>query len=121
MHEEDELEEDVLEDILELDDEELIIYIFTCKISSYLCTVFILFTPVLSGRCKNNSQYKLNSREMASASDGVLERIRTGFSSEAELVNATEGEWLLAGMTTTLQNAWEAHRNIYKDCDTLAR
>ena len=39
-HEEDELEEDVLEDILEFDDEELIIYIFTGKISSYLCTFF---------------------------------------------------------------------------------
>lgn len=40
VHEEDELEEDVLEDILEFDDEELIIYIFTGKISSYLCTFF---------------------------------------------------------------------------------
>ena len=42
-------------------------------------------------------------------------------SSEAELDDATEGEWLLAGMTTTLQNAWGADSNTYEDCDTLAR
>ena len=42
-------------------------------------------------------------------------------SSEAELHDATEGEWLLAGMTTTLQNAWGADSNTYEDCDTLAR
>ena len=42
-------------------------------------------------------------------------------SSEAELDDATEGEGLLAGMTTTLQNAWGADSNTYEDCDTLAR
>ena len=42
-------------------------------------------------------------------------------SSEAELNDATEGERLLAGMTTTLQNAWGADSNTYEDCDTLAR
>ena len=42
-------------------------------------------------------------------------------SGEAELDYATEGEWLLAGMTTTLQNAWGADSNTYEDCDTLAR
>ena len=42
-------------------------------------------------------------------------------SSEAELDDATEGEWLLAGMTTTLQNAWGADSNTYQDVDTLAR
>ena len=42
-------------------------------------------------------------------------------SSEAELDDATEGEWLLAGMTTALQNAWGADSNIYEDVDTLAR
>ena len=42
-------------------------------------------------------------------------------SSEAELDHATEGEWLLAGMTTTLQNGWGADSNTYEDCDTQAR
>ena len=42
-------------------------------------------------------------------------------SSEAELDDATEGEWLLAGMTTPLQNAWGADSNTYEDVDTLAR
>ena len=42
-------------------------------------------------------------------------------SSEAELDDATEGEWLLAGMTTTLQNAWGTESNTYRDCDTLAK
>ena len=42
-------------------------------------------------------------------------------SSEAELDDATEGEWLLAGMTTTLQYGWRADSNTYEDCDTLAR
>ena len=42
-------------------------------------------------------------------------------SSEAELDDATEGEWLLAGMTTALQNAWGADSNTYEDVDTLAR
>ena len=42
-------------------------------------------------------------------------------SSEAELDDATEGEWLIAGMTTALQNAWGADNNIYEDVDTLAR
>ena len=42
-------------------------------------------------------------------------------SSEAELDDATEGEWLLAGITTTLQNAWGEDSNIYEDCDSLAR
>ena len=42
-------------------------------------------------------------------------------SSEAELDDATEGEWLLARMTTTFQNAWGADSNTYDDCDTLAR
>ena len=42
-------------------------------------------------------------------------------SSEAELDNATEGEWLFAGMTTALQNAWGANSNTYEDVDTLAR
>ena len=42
-------------------------------------------------------------------------------SSEAELDDTTEGEWLLAGITTALQNAWGADSNTYKDVDTLAR
>ena len=42
-------------------------------------------------------------------------------SSEAELDDATQVEWLLAGMTTTLQKAWGADSNTYEDCDTLAR
>ena len=42
-------------------------------------------------------------------------------SSEAELDDATEGEWLLGGMTTALQNAWGADSNTYEDVDTLAR
>ena len=42
-------------------------------------------------------------------------------SSEAELDDPTEGEWLLAGMTTALQNAWGAHSNTYEEVDTLAR
>ena len=42
-------------------------------------------------------------------------------SSEAELDDATEGEWLLAGMTTALQNAWGADSNTYEYVDTLAR
>ena len=67
-HEEDELEEDVLEDIFLGYDEELIIYIFTGKISSYFCTFFILFACVLSGRCEKNSRYKHGGCEVASAS-----------------------------------------------------
>ena len=42
-------------------------------------------------------------------------------SSEAELDDATQGEWLHAGMTTALQNAWGADSNTYEDVDTLAR
>ena len=42
-------------------------------------------------------------------------------SSEAELDHATEGEWLLTGMTIALQNAWDADSNTYEDVDTLAR
>ena len=42
-------------------------------------------------------------------------------SMEAEIDDSIEGELLLAGMTTTLQNAWGADSNIYEDCDTLAR
>ena len=42
-------------------------------------------------------------------------------SSEAELDDATEGEWLPAGMATALQNAWGADSNTYEDVDTLAR
>ena len=42
-------------------------------------------------------------------------------SSEAVLDDATEGEWLLAGMTTALQNAWGADSNTYEDVNTLAR
>ena len=42
-------------------------------------------------------------------------------SSEVKLDDATEGEWLLAGMTTALQNAWGADSNTYEDVDTLAR
>ena len=42
-------------------------------------------------------------------------------SSEAELDYATEGEWLLAGITTTLRNAWGADSNTDEDCDILAR
>ena len=42
-------------------------------------------------------------------------------SSEAELDDATEGEWLHVGMTTALQNAWGADSNTYEDVDTLAR
>lgn len=42
-------------------------------------------------------------------------------SSEAELDDATEGEWLLAGMNPTLQNAWGMDSNTYEDVDTLAR
>ena len=42
-------------------------------------------------------------------------------SSEAELDDATEGEWQLAGMTTALQNAWGADSNTYKNVDTFAR
>ena len=42
-------------------------------------------------------------------------------SSEAELDDAMEGEWLPAGMTTALQNAWGADSNTYEDVDTLAR
>ena len=42
-------------------------------------------------------------------------------SSEGELDDATEGEWLLAGMTTTLQNTWGTDSNTYEDVDTLAR
>ena len=42
-------------------------------------------------------------------------------SSEAELADITEGELLLAGRTTILQNAWRADNNTYEDCDTLAR
>ena len=34
-------------------------------------------------------------------------------SSETKLDDATKGEWLLAGMTTTLQNAWGADSNTY--------
>ena len=41
--------------------------------------------------------------------------------SEAELDDATEGEWLLAGMNPTLQNAWGMDSNTYQDIDTLAR
>ena len=42
-------------------------------------------------------------------------------SSDAELDDVTDGEWLLAGMTTALQNAWEADSNTYEDVDTMAR
>ena len=42
-------------------------------------------------------------------------------SSEAELDDATEGEWLLAGISIALQNAWDADSNIYEDVYTLAR
>ena len=42
-------------------------------------------------------------------------------SSEAKLDNATEGEWLLAGMNPTLQNAWEMDSHTYEDVDKLAR
>ena len=35
--------------------------------------------------------------------------------------DTTEGEWLLAGMSITLQNAWGVDSNIYKNVDTLAR
>ena len=42
-------------------------------------------------------------------------------SSEAELDDATEDEWLLAGMNPNLQNAWGMDSNIYEDVDTLAR
>ena len=42
-------------------------------------------------------------------------------SSEAELDNAMEGEWLLAEMYTTLQNSWGADSNTYQDIDTFAR
>ena len=42
-------------------------------------------------------------------------------SSEAELDDATEGEWLLAGMTTAFQNAWGVDSNTYEDVDTLSR
>ena len=42
-------------------------------------------------------------------------------SSEAELDDATEGEWLLMGMSPTLQNAWGGESDPYKSVDTLAR
>ena len=42
-------------------------------------------------------------------------------SNKAELDDSTEGECLLAGMTTALQNAWGADSNTYQDVDTLAR
>ena len=42
-------------------------------------------------------------------------------SSEAELDDATEGEWLLMGMSPTLQNAWGGESDPYESVDTLAR
>ena len=42
-------------------------------------------------------------------------------SSEAELDDATEGEWLLIGMSPTLQNAWGGESDPYESVDTLAR
>ena len=42
-------------------------------------------------------------------------------SSEAELDHAREGEWLLMGMSPTLQNAWGGGSNPYESVDTLAR
>ena len=42
-------------------------------------------------------------------------------SSEAELDDATEGEWLLAGITTGLQNAWGPDSKTYENVDTLVR
>ena len=42
-------------------------------------------------------------------------------SSGAELDNATEGEWLLMGMSSTLQNAWGGEIDPYESMDTLAR
>ena len=41
--------------------------------------------------------------------------------SEAELDDAIEGEWLLMGMSPTLQNAWGGESNPYESGDTLAR
>ena len=42
-------------------------------------------------------------------------------SSEAELDDATKGEWLLIGMSATLQNAGGGESNPYEGMDTLAR
>ena len=42
-------------------------------------------------------------------------------SSEAELDDATEGEWLLIGMSPTLQNAWGGESDTFESVDTLAR
>ena len=42
-------------------------------------------------------------------------------SSKAELDDATEGKWLLAGMNSALQNAWGMDSNTYESVDTLAR
>ena len=42
-------------------------------------------------------------------------------SSEAELDDATEGEWLLMGMSPTLQNVCGGESDLYESVDTLAR
>ena len=42
-------------------------------------------------------------------------------SSEAKLDDATEGEWLLMGMSPTLQNAWGGESDPYERVDTLTR
>ena len=42
-------------------------------------------------------------------------------SSEAELDDATEGEWLLMGMSSTLQNAGGGESEPYESVNTLAR
>ena len=42
-------------------------------------------------------------------------------SSEAELDDATEGEWLLMGISSILHNAWGGESDPYESVDTLAR
>ena len=42
-------------------------------------------------------------------------------SSEAELDDATEGEWLLMGMSPTIQNSWGEESDPYESVDTFAR
>ena len=41
--------------------------------------------------------------------------------SEADLDDSTKGEWLLMGMSPTLQNAWGGESDPYESVDSLGK